>query len=87
MEEEEIMEDISATQYTLFEHVATEHEFDEVSKSWDECDETDKKRKPENQMNQQPAKKQCNLWRSWEQDGSGVRGSEQQVRGEQQMGD
>ena len=49
--------------------------------------EPDKKRKPDNQMNQQPAKKQCNLWRSWEQDGSGVRGIEQQVRGEQQMGD
>ena len=30
-------------------------------------------------MNQQPVKKQCHLWRSCEeQDGSGVRGSEQQ---------
>ena len=48
---DEIMEDISATQYTLYEHVATEHEFDEVSKSWDESDEPDKKRKPDNEMN------------------------------------
>ena len=38
--------------------------------------ELDKKRKPDNKMNQQPAKKQCHLWRSLEeQDGSGVRGS------------
>ena len=91
MEEEEIIDDISETQYMLYEHVATESEFDELSKSWDESDETDNKRKPENQMNQQPAKKQCNLWRSWEQCGSGVRGRKQvrgeQVRGEQVRGE
>ena len=84
MEEEEMMEDISETQYTLLEHVATEHEFDEVCKSWDE---SDKERKPDNQMNQQPANKQCHLWISWEEhDGSGVRG-EQQVRGEEVRGE
>ena len=25
-------------------------------------------------MNQQPAKKQCNLWRPWQQYGSGAKG-------------
>ena len=58
---DEMMEDISATQYNLYEHFATESDFFEVHKSWGESDETDKKRKPENQMNQQPATKQCNL--------------------------
>ena len=45
MEEEETIDDISETQYILYENVATESQFDEFSMSWDESVERDRKRK------------------------------------------
>ena len=45
MEEEETIDDISETQYLLYENVATESQFDEISMDWNENEETDNKRK------------------------------------------
>ena len=42
---EDIMDDISETQYTLLENVATASQFDEFNMSWEESVERDRKKK------------------------------------------
>ena len=79
MEEEEIIDDISETQYILYENVATESQFDEFIMSV----ERDRKRKSSDNESPIPQKsRRVSVIKLNPQYGSGIRG-EQQVRVEQ----
>ena len=85
MEEEETMDDVSETQYILYENVATESQFDEFSMSWDESVERDRKRKSSDNESPIPQKnRRASVIKLNPQYGSGIRGK-QQVRGESEQ--